>query len=38
MAVMHGRAFLISLGLTGLLVATGTPACAQFYSLDGAYR
>jgi TPR repeat protein len=37
---MHKRAFLVSvsLGLAGFLVSTGTPARAQFYSLDGAYR
>jgi hypothetical protein len=35
---MHMRAFLISLGLAGVLVSTGAPARAQFYSLDGTYR
>jgi hypothetical protein len=35
---MHMRAVLISLGLVGCLVSTGTPARAQFYSLDGAYH
>jgi hypothetical protein len=42
-AAMHVRAFLFSLGhfslgLAGFLVATGTPARAQFYDLDGTYH
>jgi TPR repeat protein len=37
-AAMHMRAVLISLGLAGCLVSIGTPARAQFYSLDGAYH
>lgn len=35
---MHRPAFLFSLGLAGFLASTGTPARAQFYSLDGTYR
>jgi hypothetical protein len=38
MVAMHMCAFLVSLGLAGFLVSTGTPARAQFYDLDGAYR
>src|SRR5579863_6092495 len=37
-AAMHRRAFLVALGFAGLLAATGTPARAQFYNLDGAYH
>jgi hypothetical protein len=37
-AAMHLRGFLFSLGFAGALVSTGTPARAQFYVLDGAYR
>ena len=35
---MHLRAVLISLAVAGFLALTGTPARAQFYSLDGTYR
>jgi TPR repeat protein len=35
---MHRRAFLFSVGFAGFLVLTGTPARAQFYNLDRAYR
>jgi hypothetical protein len=35
---MHLRAVLISLSLAGFLALTGTPARAQFYSLDSTYH
>jgi hypothetical protein len=38
MVGMHKRAFLVSLGLAGFLISTGTPARAQFYSLDSTYH
>ncbi|HWE72575.1 MAG TPA: hypothetical protein VG328_05390 [Stellaceae bacterium] len=35
---MHLRAVLISLAVAGFPALTGTPARAQFYSLDGTYH